>query len=73
MNDQKSEVQWASRWDMYMKMTDSQIHWFSIINSIMIVLFLSAFIAMIMVRTLYRDLNRYNAVRCSFNLMKTHH
>jgi transmembrane 9 superfamily protein 2/4 len=36
-----SDIKWASRWDVYLKMTDSQIHWFSIINSIMIVLFLT--------------------------------
>jgi len=36
-----SNIKWASRWDLYLKMTDSKIHWFSIINSIMIVLFLS--------------------------------
>jgi transmembrane 9 superfamily protein 2/4 len=41
-------------------MTDSQIHWFSIVNSIMIVLFLTGMIAMIMMRTLHRDLMRYN-------------
>jgi len=32
-------------------MTDDQIHWFSIINSLMIVLFLSGMVAMIMMRT----------------------
>ena len=37
----KSDVRWASRWDVYLQMTDSKIHWFSIVNSIMIVLFLS--------------------------------
>jgi hypothetical protein len=31
-------------------MTDDQIHWFSIVNSVMIVLFLSGMVAMIMVR-----------------------
>ena len=36
-----SDIKWASRWDLYLKMTDSKIHWFSIINSIMIVLFLT--------------------------------
>ena len=36
-----SDIKWASRWDLYLKMTDSKIHWFSIVNSIMIVLFLS--------------------------------
>lgn len=56
----KSNIKWAMRWDLYLKMTDSQIHWFSIINSIMIVLFLSGMIAMIMMRTLHRDLLAYN-------------
>ena len=38
---QPSEIRWASRWDTYLMMMDDQIHWFSIINSLMIVLFLS--------------------------------
>lgn len=60
-----SDVKWASRWDTYLKMTDSQIHWFSIFNSIMIVLFLSGMVAMIMMRTLHRDLRRYNEIELS--------
>lgn len=40
-------------------MTDDQIHWFSIINSLMIVLFLTGMVAMIMMRTLYADVRRY--------------
>ena len=36
-----SSVKWASRWDVYLYATDEQIHWFSIINSLMIVLFLT--------------------------------
>jgi len=55
-----SSIKWAFRWDVYLKMTDSQIHWFSIVNSIMIVLFLTGMIALIMIRTLHRDLIRYN-------------
>jgi transmembrane 9 superfamily protein 2/4 len=51
---QQSDIRWASRWDTYLQMTDDQIHWFSIVNSVMIVLFLSGMVAMIMVRTLYR-------------------
>lgn len=39
---------------------DEQIHWFSIINSVMIVLFLSGMVAMIMMRTLHRDISKYN-------------
>jgi len=44
-----SDVKWASRWDVYLYATDEQIHWFSIVNSFMIVLFLSGMLAMIMV------------------------
>ncbi|KAL1544678.1 Transmembrane 9 superfamily member 8 [Salvia divinorum] len=57
---QESDVKWASRWDTYLLMADDQIHWFSIVNSLMIVLFLSGMVAMIMLRTLYRDISRYN-------------
>ncbi|KAF6174931.1 hypothetical protein GIB67_026419 [Kingdonia uniflora] len=55
-----SDIKWASRWDTYLLMNDDQIHWFSIINSLMIVLFLSGMVAMIMMRTLYRDISNYN-------------
>ena len=55
-----SNIRWASRWDTYLYMFDDQIHWFSIVNSLMIVLFLSGMIAMIMLRTLHRDISRYN-------------
>ncbi|KAK4481663.1 hypothetical protein RD792_012570 [Penstemon davidsonii] len=57
---QESEVKWACRWDTYLYMADDQIHWFSIVNSLMIVLFLSGMVAMIMLRTLYRDISKYN-------------
>ena len=55
-----SEIKWASRWDLYLYMGDDQIHWFSIINSLAIVLLLTGIVAMIMMRTLRRDFNRYN-------------
>ena len=57
---QSSDIRWASRWDTYLLMMDDQIHWFSIINSLMIVLFLSGMVAMIMMRTLHRDISKYN-------------
>ena len=57
---QASTIRWASRWDTYLVMADDQIHWFSIINSLMIVLFLSGMVAMIMMRTLHRDISKYN-------------
>lgn len=60
---QASDIQWASRWDAYLSMSgDDNVHWFSILNSVLIVMFLTAMVAMIMVRTVYRDLRRYNRV-----------
>ena len=57
-----SAVPWSRRWDVFMSSgADDDIHWFSIINSLMIVLFLTGMIAMILVRNLHRDIARYNA------------
>ncbi|KAL6603075.1 hypothetical protein ACP70R_043436 [Stipagrostis hirtigluma subsp. patula] len=58
VNFEESDIKWASRWDTYLWMPDD--HWFPIVNSLMMVLFLSGMIAMIMLRTLYRDISRYN-------------
>ena len=59
---EESPIKWASRWDLYLYMGDDQIHWFSILNSLAIVLLLTGIVAMIMMRTLRRDLNRYNSI-----------
>ena len=57
-----SDIAWASRWDLYLYMGDDQVHWFSILNSLVIVFLLSGIVAMIMVRTLRRDLAEYNSI-----------
>jgi len=36
-----SEVRWASRWNVYLEMADLNIHWFSIVNSVIVVFFLA--------------------------------
>eukprot|EP01006_Ploeotia_vitrea_P029528 TRINITY_DN62052_c0_g1_i1.p1 TRINITY_DN62052_c0_g1~~TRINITY_DN62052_c0_g1_i1.p1 ORF type:complete len:650 (+),score=49.23 TRINITY_DN62052_c0_g1_i1:293-1951(+) len=55
-------VPWSSRWDQYLSAAsgDAKIHWFAIINSLLIVLFLSGMVAMILMRALHKDFNRYN-------------
>jgi transmembrane 9 superfamily member 2/4 len=40
-------------------MTDTQIHWFSIVNSLLILIFLSGMVAMIFMRTLHADIRKY--------------
>lgn len=37
----------------------AQVHWFSILNSLMVVVVMSCIVAMIMMRTIRRDLQRY--------------
>lgn len=56
----ESAVSWASRWDIYLSMNDVHIHWFSIINSLCVVFFLSGILTAIMIRVLRRDIARYN-------------
>jgi transmembrane 9 superfamily protein 2/4 len=59
---EKSDVEWANRWDAYLLANNpnDKVHWFSITNSIMIVLFLTVMIAMILVRALRKDIAQYN-------------
>merc|ERR1719331_1816623 len=56
----ESPIRWSTRWDNYLKMAGGQIHWFAILNSVAIVLFLSGMVAMILLRTLHRDIAKYN-------------
>lgn len=60
----ESELQWATRWDPLLKANPElkEIQWFSIINSLMISLFLTAMVAMILLRTVYLDFARYNNI-----------
>ncbi|XP_076392781.1 transmembrane 9 superfamily protein member 2 isoform X3 [Megachile rotundata] len=56
-----NKVKWSSRWDYILEsMPHTNIQWFSILNSLIIVLFLSGMVAMIMLRTLHKDIARYN-------------
>ena len=58
----ESSISWASRWDAYLKMPGGRVHWFSILNSLMVVLVMSSIVAMIMLRTIRRDLARYETI-----------
>ena len=61
---EKSDVKWSHRWDVYLKGNpDDEIHYFSIVNSLMIVLFLTGVVAMIMMRTVHKDIASYNEMQ----------
>mmetsp|Transcript_20745 Transcript_20745/g.37739 ORF Transcript_20745/g.37739 Transcript_20745/m.37739 type:complete len:620 (-) Transcript_20745:58-1917(-) len=55
-----SSIRWVHRWDLYRQNVAGQVHWFAISNSLLIVLLLSAMVAMILLRTLHRDIAYYN-------------
>jgi transmembrane 9 superfamily protein 2/4 len=57
------ELHWASRWDIYLSMDSAipaKVHWLSILNALVIVMVLSAMIAVVLIRNLRRDFSRYN-------------
>ncbi|KAI2502077.1 Nonaspanin (TM9SF) [Fragilaria crotonensis] len=61
----QSDTAWASRWDVYLNedhLVPAQVHWYSITNSILVVLFLSLLVISILVRNLKRDIAGYNAI-----------
>lgn len=53
---EKSPIVWASRWDAYLKMNGDQVHWFSILNSLMVIVFLAGMVFVILLRSVHRDL-----------------
>eukprot|EP00127_Corallochytrium_limacisporum_P000049 Clim_evm28s2 gene=Clim_evmTU28s2 len=61
----REDVTWRTRWEPFLKIQQDRIHWYSIVNSVVIVLFLSGMVFMILLRTIHRDLARYNAADLS--------
>mmetsp|Transcript_13029 Transcript_13029/g.24472 ORF Transcript_13029/g.24472 Transcript_13029/m.24472 type:complete len:679 (+) Transcript_13029:217-2253(+) len=60
-----SDVAWSSRWDVYLNedgLVPPQVHWYSITNSIFIILFLSLLIISVLVKNLKKDIANYNAI-----------
>lgn len=55
-----SPTAWATRWDKYLHVINPRIHWFSLINSAVIVIFLTCMVGTILLRALRKDIARYN-------------
>jgi transmembrane 9 superfamily member 2/4 len=57
-----SSTRWATRWDPLLTSNPElkQIQWFSIVNSLMITVFLTALVGTVLMRTVLRDFVRYN-------------
>eukprot|EP01026_Neomeris_dumetosa_P022431 TRINITY_DN1932_c0_g1_i3.p1 TRINITY_DN1932_c0_g1~~TRINITY_DN1932_c0_g1_i3.p1 ORF type:complete len:448 (-),score=52.25 TRINITY_DN1932_c0_g1_i3:358-1701(-) len=56
---EESSVEWTSRWDAYLQVPGGKVHWFSIINSVLVVVVMAAVVAVILMRTVRRDLAKY--------------
>jgi transmembrane 9 superfamily protein 2/4 len=56
----KSNTAWATRWDKYLHVYDPKIHWFSLVNSAVIVVFLVLMVMSVLIRALRKDFARYN-------------
>ncbi|OMO90680.1 Nonaspanin (TM9SF) [Corchorus olitorius] len=56
----ETNLKWASRWDAYLLMRHRKAQWLSIISSLTIVLLLSGMVAMVMLRTIYCDMSKYD-------------
>ncbi|KFA76091.1 hypothetical protein S40288_00367 [Stachybotrys chartarum IBT 40288] len=56
----KSPTAWATRWDKYLHVFDPKIHWFWLIDTAIIVVILVLTVMSILVRTLKKDIQRYN-------------
>jgi transmembrane 9 superfamily protein 2/4 len=58
----ESKIPFSSRWDHYMHLDNDQIHWFSLLNSGLIILIFSIIVLYIFTRALKRDIEIYNTV-----------
>jgi transmembrane 9 superfamily protein 2/4 len=60
----ENDLEWADRWDVYLiGSPDDDIHYYSIVNSLMVVLFMTGAIGTIMIRTLRKDISGYNELQ----------
>jgi len=60
----ESELEWATRWDPLLTTSSEQkqIQWFAILNSFLLGLFLTALLALILLRTVHRDISKYTQI-----------
>jgi transmembrane 9 superfamily protein 2/4 len=60
----KNDLPWTDRWDVYLVGSpDDGIHYYSIVNSLLVVLFMTGAISTIMIRTLRKDIQGYNELQ----------
>lgn len=53
----ESATPWATRWDNYLHIFDPRIHWFSLVNAIIVSVFLCAMVFAILYRSVVKDVS----------------
>lgn len=55
-------IAWENRWNKYLSYSDesAHVHWLALVNSLVIAALLATFVAIIVIRTLNRDIHNYN-------------
>ncbi|CAH2445855.1 cellular adhesion and filamentous growth protein [Komagataella phaffii CBS 7435] len=60
---EEKDLSWENRWSMYFvsELNQGNIHWFSLVNSFVLVLFLSTVVGVVLYKTLTRDINEFKS------------
>jgi endomembrane protein 70 len=56
---EESSTPWATRWDNYLRVYDPKIHTFSLINSLVMVIFLCAIVSSLLLRSVKGDVRLF--------------
>lgn len=66
---EESAISWNDRWKLFFKseVDDDEMHWISLVNSLVLVAFLSTVVAAVLLRTLNRDIQTYNSLDIATN------
>lgn len=59
--EEDKEHPYRDRWEFYQDISEENVHWYYFILSFFIILFLFGLIGLILLRTVYRDIARYNS------------
>lgn len=66
----ESDLVWATRWDRLLSDSYPDIHWFSLVNSIIIVFLLVGCVFAILIRALRKDIAKYNQADLSDDIQE---
>lgn len=66
----ESPTVWATRWDRYLYIMSPKIHWFSLVNSMVVVVLLVGIVVTILLRALRKDIARYNEIGLSEDIQE---